>query len=476
MPDVTSDNYALIAHPTQPRALVVLGAGAGGGTWALPPLTSDEPPAIAAELRRTLDLDATVLERVWERRPPPHLQGHASPPPEAPPSRIYAVEPLRGSDWQPPEGARWMDARELARLSAANVEHIEPVATWLNERAHGVPPLRVPWAIPGWRDEALAWAHEASGRVGRRASGPPQQLKVTSWSTVWRIPVEGGRLYFKAAHPDQAYEAPLSRLLAERLARWVPRVPAIDADRGRLLIEDGGRGIRDRAIAEHEPDLAAAYLPELARLQRAATPFVDELLAAGCPDFRLARLPERLAALVAGRDILMVGLPDGTPEDEYARLAAMASGDVAAICDRLAAFGIPETLHHDDLGPGNVLESPSGGFVFFDWAESAVTHPFCSLMIPLRWAAIVQECGGAALDRLRDAYFAPWADYGAPEELRAALGLAHRLGYLCRALTYYDLLIQMEPRVRWEFADAPAYWLRLFLRDAPPGGDLPDMG
>lgn len=476
MSDVTPDNYALIAHPTEPRALVLLGTGALGETWALPPLTSDEPPAIAAELRRSLGLDATVLERVWERRPPPHLQGHTSPPPEDPPSRIYSVEPMHGSDWQPPEGAHWVTAGELAGLRAANQGHAEPVTIWLDERAHGFPLQRAPWAIPGWRDEALAWADRALGHAGHHAAGPPEQSKVSSWSTVWRIPIEGGQLYFKAAHPGQAYEAPLSRLLAEHLAPWVPRIPATDADRGWLLMEDAGRGIRDQAIAERRPVLAAAYLPEFARLQYAATPYMDELLAAGCPDFRLARLPERFAALVADRDMLMVGVPGGTPEDEYGRLAAIGTGEVAELCDRLAAYGIPETLHHDDLGPGNVLESSSGGFVFFDWAESAVTHPFCSLMIPLRWAAIVQECDDAALDGLRDAYLAPWAEHRAPGELRAALGLAHRLGYLCRALTYADLLAHMEPRLRWEFADAPAYWLRLFLRDAPPGADLPDMG
>ncbi|HKS69363.1 MAG TPA: hypothetical protein VJQ45_03020, partial [Ktedonobacterales bacterium] len=445
-------------------------------TWSLPSLTAGEPPEIAAELRRTLGLDATVLERLWERQPPPHLRGHSWPPPGEPAHRIYAIEPLRGDDdWQPPRGMRWVGAAELASLRAANDEHAAPVAAWLDERAHGFPPRRVPWAIPGWRDEALAWTERAAGTAGYRIAGPPQQIKVSPWSTVWRIPIEAGQLYFKTAHPGQAYEAVLSRMLGIWLAPRVPRTTGADPRHGWMLIEDGGRGLRDRALAEHGPDLSAAYLPEFARLQRAATPYVEQFLAAGCPDFRLARLSERFAALLANPDLLLVGEPGGMPEDEYAQLMTMAP-EVSAICARLAAYGIPETLHHDDLGPGNVLESASDGLVFFDWAESAVTHPFCSLMIPLRWARLIQECDDAALDTLRDAYLAPWADYGSPHELRAALGLAHRLGYLCRALTYADLLIAMEPRAAWELADAPAYWLRLFLRDAPPGGDVPDMG
>lgn len=281
-------------------------------------------------------------------------------------------------------------------------------------------------------------------------------------------------MFFKSAHPSQAYEAVLSRMLGIWLAPRVPRTTAADPRRGWLLIEDGGRDLRKRAFSEHTPDLSAAYLSEFARLQRAATPYVDQFLIAGCPDFRLARLPERFAALLADPDLLLVGEPGGMPRDEHAQLTAMIP-DVESLCARLAAYGIPETLHHDDLGPGNVLEGPAG-LAFFDWAESAVTHPFCSLMIPLRWARLVQECDDAALDTLRDAYLAPWADYGSPEELRAALGLAHRLAYLCRALTYAHLLAAMEPRAAWEMADAPAYWLRLFLRDTPPGGDVPEMG
>jgi hypothetical protein len=462
------DNYALIAHPTEPRALVLAG---GDGAWALPPLTSDEPPAIAAELRRALGIETTVLTRIWARRASSHpRQSGTVPAAEDVASRIYAVEPVHG-DWHPPDNMRWVMSGELAGMRAANEELSEPVMTWLAEQEHGVPVQRAPWAIPGWRDEALAWVRAACERAGRPLAGSPLQVKVSAWATVWRIPTAGNSLYFKAAHPGQRYEAALAHLLAKRFTPRVPHVLAIDGDRGWLLIEDGGHNLRDRAVAEHSPDLAVAYLPELARLQRAAAPFAGDLLAAGCPDFRLARLPEHFAALVADPDTLLVGAEDGLPGDEYEQLTAMATGEVAALCARLAAYGIPETLHHDDLGPGNVLQG-SSGFVFFDWAESAVTHPFCSLMILLRWARLVQECDDAALDVLCAAYLALWADYGPPEALHVALGLAHRLAYLCRALTYANLVHALEPRERREFADAPAYWLRLFLRDAPPGGDV----
>jgi aminoglycoside phosphotransferase (APT) family kinase protein len=133
------------------------------------------------------------------------------------------------------------------------------------------------------------------------------------------------------------------------------------------------------------------------------------------------------------------------------------------MCAELASYGIPETLHHDDLGPGNVLDRTNGQFVSFDWGDSAVTHPFCSAFIPLRVARLVYDAPLQVLERLRDAYLARWLEFGPLEHLRTAFSLAHRLGALQRALTWYEGVPQLDPASRWEFADAPGYFLLHFF-------------
>jgi hypothetical protein len=133
------------------------------------------------------------------------------------------------------------------------------------------------------------------------------------------------------------------------------------------------------------------------------------------------------------------------------------------MCTQLASYSVPETLHHDDLGPGNVRVGTNGQFVFFDWGDTAVAHPFCSAFIPLRVARLVFDAPEQVLDRLRDAYLTPWREFGSLEQLRTAFALAHRLGALQRALTWYDIVPRLDPASRWEYADSPGYFLLHFF-------------
>ena len=50
----------------------------------------------------------------------------------------------------------------------------------------------------------------------------------------------------------------------------------------------------------------------------------------------------------------------------------------------LDAFGLPMSIDHGDLHAGNVL-APGDRYVFFDWHEGAVTHPFFSMVVATRW-------------------------------------------------------------------------------------------
>ncbi len=68
----------------------------------------------------------------------------------------------------------------------------------------------------------------------------------------------------------------------------------------------------------------------------------------------------------------MLGQEEGLTEEEYAQLIASVP-EVARLCRELSAYGIPETIQHDDLHNGNVFVR-EGRYVFFDWGASCVTH------------------------------------------------------------------------------------------------------
>jgi hypothetical protein len=76
---------------------------------------------------------------------------------------------------------------------------------------------------------------------------------------------------------------------------------------------------------------------------------------------------------------------------------------------RLKEENIPPTLCHGDLNLGNMF-ARHGEYVFIDWAEGYVGHPFFT---PLECLNIVKRCRGleiANIPALRAAYLKPWSE------------------------------------------------------------------
>ena len=336
------------------------------------------------------------------------------------------------------------------------------------------------WTDPAWRDSALAWAAEQLDRSGLRQTGPAEQPHVRAWSTALRLPVDGGSVWLKSVGPGSAQEPPLAAALGE----WTPDrvlVPlAVDAGRRLLLLPDGGSTLR---AAGGATSVAAweGLLQDYARLQLELVPQVDRMLALGVPDARLAALPELVRDLLDDDAALLVGHADGLSAE--VRTTVRADLDrYADRCRRLADAGVPPTLQHDDLHDANVFVL-DGRHRFFDWGDAVVSHPFISLLVPLRVArqALGVGNGDAVLLRLRDAYLEPWRAYGNPAELREQCGLALALGPMQRALTWRRILRGVHPPERTEWADAVPRWTAEYLEpgilaapEAAPAGSPGD--
>jgi hypothetical protein len=177
------------------------------------------------------------------------------------------------------------------------------------------------------------------------------------WSTVWRTP-DG--LWRKQCKGSWRFEARLTAALA---ARWPDRMAeVVDHGDDWLLTRDAGT-----QIAEDDPQW-----PEVMRLyaelQRGEAAHVEEHVAAGVPDLRLARLPERYAQLL--------------DEVDDARLRQF-EPRFAELCMELATRAVPETIQHDDLHQFNVYIR-DGRPRILDWGDSSVAHPYFSLVATLR--------------------------------------------------------------------------------------------
>jgi hypothetical protein len=316
------------------------------------------------------------------------------------------------------------------------------------------------WTDRAWLAEAHRWIDEVIGALGARRTGPIEQPHVRPWSTAMRAPTTDGDLWFKANAELLRYEASVVRLLSEARPDLVPGLVRADPERGWMLMRSGGERLREVVVREQSQDRWLDVLPLYAELQLAVASRADELVALGTPDLRLERLPRVYSRLVDETE--------GLPPEQRDRLLARAA-DVEAMCSALAGLGVPETIQHNDLHDGQVLVSGER-HVVFDWGDSCVSHPFTTMSVTLEgliaWGLDDVE-GSVDTTPFRDAYLRPFADRAPRDELEAALAMALRLGWICRAAVTHPLALALEGESREQLLGAVRTHLQMFLDGTP---------
>ena len=271
-------------------------------------------------------------------------------------------------------------------------------------------------------------AAEAWIRAVVQPSGPIVLERERAWATILRIPLADGQAWFKACGVAQAFEP---RLTAELAARWpdrIVRVLAHDPDRAWLLTADAGQPV---SIAGNPPEVWLRALPAYAELQIGEVEHVDEHLAHGVQDLRIAALPGRFDDLLRREDLPL------EPE-EMERLRRFAPR-FAELCERLAADHPVRSIQHDDLHMRSLFDDGTS-LRILDWGDASIGHPFASLVTTFRF---LEELNGLApadpwFERLRDAYLEPWG-----RGLARTFELAMRVGMvaqLCAWLRHRDAM------------------------------------
>ena len=148
----------------------------------------------------------------------------------------------------------------------------------------------LPWTDPAWLETVHAWIGEQTARLELAPRGL-EQTHVQPWSTVIRVPTDGGVLWFKANRPTDVHEAAVVNVLAERCPAAVPALLAVDLERGWMLMRDGGTRLREVLAAAGSVHRWLDVLPVYAGLQIAVMDDAEALAAAGAPRRRLDALP-----------------------------------------------------------------------------------------------------------------------------------------------------------------------------------------
>ncbi len=460
MTDLQHNNYTLIPHPKNVEVLFLK----DGDQWTLPHLSATEAGDIHRVIQEQLGLNVTVLDANSLLN---HFRNE-----HTTDSVVYATD-NHSLHWSPPENARWIGRASLANIAFSVPEQRALLEGWFDEVESGnIPAKRVPWSRIGWYDRATAWITEQTTQLGYNIIAPIEQVHARVWSTVLCVSTSGGLFYFKAVAPGFAYEPTLTQFLSANWPDCIPHVLAVDTERRWMLMKDAGNPLRT-LILTGDTQSNRVYLEQAfaryAQFQIETVAYTDKVLSLGCPDRRLHMLPSMFEELITNNSSLLMGQKGGITESDLEQLHNF-TPKVREMCDELASYQLPETLHHDDFHTNNILINERG-YVFFDWGDSAVTHPFCSMFAALRSAHYRLHYADDALLRLRGAYLEPWTSFASHlsrERLLAAFSIAQRLGMFSRTLTWYQVVSPLEDRVKWEYADAFPYWLKMFLTNKDP--------
>ncbi|MGK5673093.1 aminoglycoside phosphotransferase family protein [Micromonospora sp. URMC 106] len=214
-------------------------------------------------------------------------------------------------------------------------------------------PLRAPYAEPGGPACSLAWAMAELRRLGRPAETATQQ-RTWNLSAVWRLDGPGGTAWLKQVPAFFRHEAAVLRWLRRAAPGKTSTLLADDGD-GRMLLDHVPGEDRYGAPIEERLAMAADYHP----VQVRSAADVAELVAAGVPDLRAPHLAGWIRDRLTGHD---------TSSVEF--LLAGLEGRLAEV----GRCGLPETLVHGDLHPGNV-RACAGKHVVIDWGDAFVGHP-----------------------------------------------------------------------------------------------------
>lgn len=448
--------YALIPHPEEPRFLLVR----DGEGWTLPSteVTNGFMAYVAPVvqwIRGRYGMAVTVLRCASLAK-----EGEGEPRVS---HTVFACE-NHCEDTTLPEGGCWASRSELDNLRLNRPEHHAIIGAWLAEQEEPatISALRPPWARPGWFGETTRWIQETLSERGITATGPVEQLKTWSISCVLHLPTTEGTVYFKAVPALFATEPNLTLHLSRQFPGQSPKVIAMDTARNFLLLRElSGGSLRDVAAREPEARLHEEALRRFAHLQIACAGRTEELAQWGCRVRSLSRLSSEWEEILPELDDPEMRAIYGLTEEE-ADVAKGKTPQARALTEELAAFELPETLVHGDLHGGNVQvigEGQERAYVFFDWSDGAVTHPFFDLITFL--GSLNKEAEAAEhYGRCRDAYLEPWEAYLPREALLRSFDVAQQLAPVFHALSYRYIAQSMEPSSQWELSRAVGAYLK----------------
>jgi len=361
--------------------------------------------------------------------------------------------------------AVWVGREEYQRFRADHKGLPDPFLHWLDEKESGqAPALRPQWQLPGFARSAENWIRFQVDRLGLHLNGEIQQVRAGSGaSCILRAPVHDAWVYFKAGRESPAGEAALTEVLSERWPEQVIRPLAVDAKRNWMLNEDYRPRSESSADASERKGSYAKFAASLAVVQAGSVNHTGEWESLALPRHGL----DYLRQLIDRKSAILPPLQEGGGALNAEALEGFSAAmDVAGErCQRLAGFGLPDTLVHTGFRDDSIVLK-EGRHYICDWEDTVIGHPFMSLSRMFEQAQAARRGQGRnefagsddedVLQSLIEAYLQPFTSFADLHDLRAALDEA-------RALFPLWKFSRMLHALEWTEKASPA-WISLIVR------------
>jgi hypothetical protein len=276
---------------------------------------------------------------------------------------------------------------------------------------------------PGWLTEVLGWAKTSLAGRHVELTGKWSQYNMGPDFALLRLDAKERDIWFKAVGEPNLREFGITKRFAELRLPHLPPLLATREDWHGWLMFDCGEAFLDEGA---EPQQWACAARALAELQIESIGQVAQILDSGARD----RRAHKLCSLVDPFLDLM-----GTLMEEQTTVspAALNRGELAWLGKQmrhglvhLDELGIPDTLGHLDLNPGNIVLSRKE-CVFLDWAEACVGHPFFSFQYLREHFRRAVKPDARLEAQLIGAYAECWQPRASAEAINEALAISPML-------------------------------------------------
>lgn len=427
--------YRLIV--TRRSATEVLLAKCGSG-WALPQIEVRAHERLAEQLT-TGARESWQLETYCLFLPRP-VNG-----PEKAPATKYALLESFSQNAKAPAGMYWAPAaaatgevtlpRGDGTAVASALQEMDPCAAR---------PSTGTFARPGWIKELFRWVQSQIAPLGLRVTGGFRQLNGSPSFSLIRIETTDAAVWFKATGEPNRHELPVSVTLSRLFPRFVPTLLGVHPTWNGWLSQEAPGAALDNF---GEVSAWARTARTLAELQIASVGKNGELLDSGCKDLRIERLIGEIDPFLACMSECMAAQKTEPPAILTNSELRILGEELKEACSALEGVGLPDTVGHIDLNPGNILVSPEA-CVFLDWAEACVTNPFITFAY-LREHSERQHLEGAGtVEGITAAYLEPWRAFFSSRDLERGITSASLVAVFAYAIsgnTWRSREVQRDP-------------------------------